>query len=138
MRVDAPSDSRSRVAWVDGARGLGIVLVVVGHVLRGLVSGGILEPAAGVRFADAWIYAFHMPLFFALSGLFVDRSARRPLGRFTAERLRTLAWPYLVWTLLQGSVQAALSGVTNSQAAFADLWRVVYDPRCSSGSSTCC
>lgn len=44
-----------RLAWLDTAKGLGIVLVVTGHVwTRGEVR-------------DA-IYAFHMPLFFLLAG----------------------------------------------------------------------
>ena len=44
-----------RLAWLDAAKGLGIVLVVIGHVwTRGAVR-------------DA-IYAFHMPLFFLLAG----------------------------------------------------------------------
>ena len=31
----------SRVAWVDAAKGIGIVLVVIGHALGGLIDAGI-------------------------------------------------------------------------------------------------
>ena len=36
------SQPRPRVYWVDSAKGYGIVLVVLGHVLRGLALGNII------------------------------------------------------------------------------------------------
>jgi fucose 4-O-acetylase-like acetyltransferase len=47
-----------RIEWVDTAKGIGILLVILGHT--------ILLP-----FISVPIYAFHMPLFFLLSGLFI-------------------------------------------------------------------
>lgn len=49
----------NRISWIDVARGIGIILVIQGHALG----------------ADSYrhlIYAFHMPLFFFLSGLVFD------------------------------------------------------------------
>jgi fucose 4-O-acetylase-like acetyltransferase len=72
----------SRLTWVDTAKGFGIILVVLGHALRGLVSSEILTSTPLVRFADDWIYAFHMPLFFFLSGLFLFRSTSKAWADF--------------------------------------------------------
>lgn len=47
--------NKTRVRWIDSARGLAIVLVVLGHALSGR---GICE----------WIYYFHVPLFVVISG----------------------------------------------------------------------
>jgi fucose 4-O-acetylase-like acetyltransferase len=75
VKLDYPL-MRERLHWVDYAKGIGIFLVVVGHVLRGLINSSILQPSALLLFVDRWIYGFHMPLFFFISGLFVKRSLR--------------------------------------------------------------
>lgn len=95
-------------------RGLGILFVVVGHLLRGLRPAGILGDTAGNRFADAWIYAFHMPLFFILSGLFAERKIGRDARTFLVEQATTIAYPYLLWSALQTGLQIALSGTVNA------------------------
>ncbi len=45
-----------RIHWIDIARGMAMDLVVIGHL--GLKN----------QFVQ-WIYSFHMPLFFILSGM---------------------------------------------------------------------
>jgi fucose 4-O-acetylase-like acetyltransferase len=85
-----------RLPWPDYGRGMGIFLVVVGHVLRGLVAASILPKSNPVRFIDAWIYSFHMPLFFFLSGVFAGRSARfRSPSLLTPTQSSpfTICWP---------------------------------------------
>lgn len=69
-----------RIDWQDSARGFGILLVVYGHVVRGLFQSDILTSPAWAR-ADFAIYTFHMPLFFFLSGLNVF-PARQEKGFF--------------------------------------------------------
>ncbi len=49
----------SRISWIDVARGIGIILVLQGHALSAHVY-------------RHFIYAFHMPLFFFISGLLFD------------------------------------------------------------------
>ncbi len=57
-----------RIALLDIARSLGIVSVIVGHVLI-LFAIRPTTFSPGVHAAVQVIYAFHMPLFFLLSGL---------------------------------------------------------------------
>lgn len=52
-----------RLAWPDLLKGLGIFLVTLGH--SALVD----------KTVTAWIYTFHMPLFFFLSGYFFTRQS---------------------------------------------------------------
>ena len=68
--VSANPDSSTRLAWMDAARGAGIVLVVLGHTERGLLNGELLVHVDEYAWLDNRIYAFHMPLFFLLSGIF--------------------------------------------------------------------
>ncbi len=82
-----------RNATLDVAKGIGIILVVMGH---------------GAFAQEPWvfraIYAFHMPLFFVLAGVFVHD--RAPMGRFAAVRAATLLKPYAV--VLGASILASL------------------------------
>ena len=96
----------NRNSWVDYAKAIGIILVVFGHVERGLISAGMVtDPAslAALMLADSVIYSFHMPLFFFLSGLFfIESLARRGRIGLLANKLDTLIYPYILWSLLQG------------------------------------
>lgn len=49
---------KSRDIAVDVAKGIGILLVILGHLKNPLMD---------------FIYAFHMPLFFFVSGMFVKK-----------------------------------------------------------------
>ena len=61
---------KQRNQWVDYAKAIGIILVVYGHVARGLIAAGLPMNQTWYTLVDSIIYSFHMPLFFFLSGLF--------------------------------------------------------------------
>ena len=63
------------VKWVNIAKGIAIFLVVYGHVIEGLAEGGY--EFASYEMQHGIIYAFHMPLFFFLSGLFLNKIVNR-------------------------------------------------------------
>ena len=50
----------NRIIWIDQAKGIGIFLVVVGHMLRALINSNIVTDNFWVTFVDRWIYTFHM------------------------------------------------------------------------------
>jgi fucose 4-O-acetylase-like acetyltransferase len=120
------TDAHARVAWVDYCKGFGIFYVVFGHVLGGLVPSGIVSDSAQYRFVDGWLYAFHMPLFFFLSGLFAWQSGSQPFGRFISKKVATLVYPYFVWSLLQGLLETSHYG--NHSLAPTVLLKIVYVP----------
>jgi fucose 4-O-acetylase-like acetyltransferase len=72
-----------RIEYIDIARGIGILLVVMGHNDFGYVS----------PFAYQVIYSFHMPLFFFLSGYFLNTTV--PFFDFFKKRFNSLLKPYL-------------------------------------------
>jgi len=115
--------------WVDIAKGIGIVLVVFGHVWRGLHAAGLPIGEAQFALVDSGVYAFHMPLFFCLSGLFFHDSLlkRGPAG-LMASKVDSLVWPYLVWSLLQGAVEVALSHWTNGKTSPGQVL-ALWEPR---------
>ena len=80
-----------RIKWIDIAKGIGILLVVVGHSSAISIGGG---------YVGRWINSFHMPLFFVMSGLCFD--ARKPIDRwgYCVRKLQGLLWPYFGLSLV--------------------------------------
>ncbi|MBX9757482.1 MAG: acyltransferase [Beijerinckiaceae bacterium] len=128
LRAAAPAAPRERVEWVDTCKGIAIFLVVVGHTLGGLINSRLMSQSPAVSHVIRWIYAFHMPVFFMLSGMFLPRSLRKPLQSFTADKLRTVAYPYVVWSALTIVFQTLLAGRTNTEARWSDLARIANAP----------
>ncbi|WGV27794.1 acyltransferase family protein [Halotia branconii] len=126
--VASNTSMQRRLYWVDYAKGIGIFLVVVGHVLRGLLNSSILQPTTLLNFVDSWIYAFHMPLFFFISGLFVQRSLSKPLNSFMLDKVYTIAYPYFIWSVIQGIFQTVGSRYTNKPSSFTDILKIGYEP----------
>lgn len=71
---------------IDIAKGLGILLVAVGHTP--------LWTSLGVKWIGPAIFSFHMPLFLFLSGLFLPM--RKGLGSLVSSRGYGLLLPYLL------------------------------------------
>lgn len=113
----------ARIGWVDAARGLGILLVVAGHALGGLIDSPIGAGQGGFRLAFFAIYAFHMPLFFLLSGLMVAPRLAKGERRFFGTLLPTLVWPYFLWSAIQFSVIFALGTLVNHPIS--NYWPVI-------------
>ncbi|WP_301091329.1 acyltransferase family protein [Sphingomonas sp.] len=89
-----------RIGWLDTARGIGIVAVVVGHFTS--------DPA--VRAA---MFHFHMPLFFMLSGIVFGTPAP---ARLIRRRAATLLLPYAAWLLVIALSDAAIAAIAGHQA----------------------
>jgi fucose 4-O-acetylase-like acetyltransferase len=119
---------RRRIKWIDAARGIGIILVVFGHVLRGAVDAGLMTRSNTLWLLEYGIYTFHMPLFFALAGLNVKRSIEKGKERFFIDKLWTIAYPYLLWSAIQGGIQLALPGMVNRQRSAMFLTTILWKP----------
>lgn len=84
---------------LDIARGVGIILVVIGHVMSPVMAGNnAMETAYQI------LYVFHMPLFFLLAGLVAQKligggytSSRLELIKHRATRLMI---PYFTWAII--------------------------------------
>ena len=76
---------KTRIAAIDIAKGIGIILIIIGHC----VYFG--------KFAHNWIFTFHVPLFFILSGLFFRES---DLKSISIKKGTQLLRPYLVFVLI--------------------------------------
>src|SRR4051812_37618704 len=81
-----------RLDWLDRAKGLGMLLVIFGHMSQDPV---LTRP----------IYLFHIPLFFILSGM--ARHMSRQPGRSGRNTARKLAISYCSFLALFGGARVA-------------------------------
>ena len=86
---------------IDVVRGLAIVLVALGHTNQGVARRGWWGTSNIGVHLDLAIYAFHMPAFFFVSGIFIKRSvSKRGERGYTLEKLRTMIYPYFLWAFI--------------------------------------
>ena len=85
-----PNNSvKTRIEWLDIAKGLGVFLVVIGHLWY-----NCLFPVV-----NQIIYSFHMPMFFVLSG-FVFKKGQLKLGSFIVAKSKRLLLPTFIFFVL--------------------------------------
>jgi fucose 4-O-acetylase-like acetyltransferase len=122
--------NNQRESWVDYAKAIGIILVVYGHVARGLHNSQITMNEHFYKLADNFVYSFHMPLFFFLSGLyFVKSFDKRTTKEFVFSKIDTIVYPYILWSLIQGLTEATLSAYTNGTVTYAEVFVLLWQPR---------
>ena len=120
---------KNKIDWVDNAKGLGIVLVVFGHVWRGVFAKGLLKSNDTFLFVDDIIYSFHMPLFFLISGFFINKSLSK-YGRkeLIINKVKTVMYPYFVWSVIQILINILLSKYTNNSSDLWSILKIIYEP----------
>lgn len=97
-----PAEASSRVLWIDCAKALAVVLVVVYHVAAGM---DFLFAKSAVSGSGFWadfnqiVVPLRMPLFFVVAGLLAQTSIVRPWNAVIRPRVTALIWPYVLWTV---------------------------------------
>ena len=84
-----------RYRFVDYYKAISIILVILGHTNFA---------NAGIR---AWIYSFHMPAFFAASGLLLRSDAGYSLpeaGSTLWKRFQSIIFPYFFWAIVYAAL----------------------------------
>ena len=76
--------SQKRIGYVDLYRGIGIILMIMAHIGFGSLF-------------DYYIHAFHMPMFFFVSGFFYKSDSP---DKFFKQKIKTLIIPYVFYTFI--------------------------------------
>ena len=118
---------KKRINWPDYTKGIGIFLVVLGHLIRSLENRSILSSPFWPEL-DNWIYSFHMPLFFFLSGLFISKTLKLSYSDFLSSRLKAIAYPYFMWSTIQSLIQISASIWIDTSMNFYTLLNIVVSP----------
>ena len=123
--------SDNRLAWIDYARGIAILLVVYRHVFEGIKrSGAQVQDFMYLENANIIFYSFRMPLFFILSGVFITSSlVKRTLVAFMSNKARVILYPYFLWGAIQITLQLVMAGYVNADRKLSDFLYLFYIPR---------
>lgn len=116
--------NNNRIAWIDVAKGIGIILVCLGH-MDTITTDGWKQFAA----------MFHMPLFFFLSGILYahipkshnQSSIISSVMDYTGKQVHKLILPYVLWSFVYASGVTVENMVrilwgNNELFGFAGLW----------------
>lgn len=115
-----------RLVWLDSLRGFAIFTVVLGHCIDGYLGANIF-PSYNVllKIAYDFIYSFHMPLFFCISGFAFYLSK-------TYKKYKIKFWDivllYLFWSVFQWCFKIVLASHVNKPLNFDDLLKIFYVP----------
>lgn len=98
----APQGQSGRLAFIDIAKGLGIILIVLGH-----------NQVFGFRFPDVrdFLTAFRLPFFFFMAGVTFSVGSKS-LGEIAVRRADAWLKPLVVVVLVTGLLDTTLHGVT--------------------------
>lgn len=122
---------QQRLVGPDYAKMMGIILVVLGHTIRGLVNAEILpSDSAFWGNLDRAIYLFHMPLFFFLSGMFIQRTlAKTDLMDFFRRNVLILIVPLIFWSYTQTGIQYFAASSVNVERSLAYVMQAPFPPK---------
>ena len=101
-----------RIDYIDTARGMSLLAVIMGHI--------IFKQAQTFQFVDAFLYAFHLPLFFIISGYLFkpDHSPKE----FIIKKVKGYVIPYIFCAVVI-SVYFILFRIIDNGAE--GLWRYI-------------
>lgn len=108
---------KNRIEWIDTAKGIGIILVFLGHA--------DFEPFSKI------IYMFHIPLFFFISGFLFHFNEDDNFKSFSLKKIKSIIIPYFsygivlsLYALLKIAVYPFL-GVQLDSDSFVNVYRVL-------------
>ncbi len=82
-----------RIEWIDILKGIAIISVIIGH--RTWISYGIVPAVLKI-----WIYSFHIPLFFFLSGYTFSVKENTKFGKFVLKKVKTILIPMVFFSMV--------------------------------------
>lgn len=77
------SISNKRIKWIDIAKGIGIYLVVLGHL--------------NVGYTVSFLQQFHVPLFFFLSGYVYSLNTKQGIRKFVIKKIKQIYVPFVLF-----------------------------------------
>jgi uncharacterized membrane protein YcfT len=117
------SGNANRLQWVDMAKGISIILVVMMHSAYGV--GDDTGGTGVLHWIIGFATPFRMPEFFLISGLFLSLVIGRDCRRFADRRVVHYFYFYALWAVLQIIFKVALGSGDPAKAASYLAWAVI-------------
>lgn len=77
-----------RLSYLDIAKAIGILLVILGHIYCNDDNFHI------------WIYSFHMPLFYFISGITFNKTKYKNVVKLLNNKIKILGIPYIIYNIV--------------------------------------
>lgn len=118
------SDSK-RLKYFDMAKGIGVFLVLLGH----LQGDSFFSLSPYVLPFCTWIFSFHMPLFFIISGMLINykKDSDKDMSTLISRRFKGIMVPYLWFSLFYFLVVvvALFKGTIKINTLLVQAWYVI-------------
>ena len=98
-------ENANRFDYLDVAKGIGMFAIIWGHVM---LKG----------WSNQFVYAFHIPLFFFISGMLFNASKYKNLWCFIVRRAKTLLLPYVMFSVLTWGIWVAVKYFSNEHVYY--------------------
>lgn len=129
QRVTGTDRLPGRFEWMDAARGLAIMLVVLFHTqdlaIRVLGPDSALDRLGQIN--DGFQPA-RVPVLMVLSGMLLNRSMAKPKREYLIGKWSRIGWPYLLWSFAILGSFTLLAPALGFDADPQELLRILYDP----------
>jgi uncharacterized membrane protein YcfT len=117
--------STNRLSWVDTAKGISIILVVMMYSVF-----NVGQDASGVglfHYVIGFATPFRMPEFFLISGLFLDQVLARTWRSYADRRVVHYLYFYAIWAVIHIVLKIGILSASPKEAAV-DLLYAVVEP----------
>lgn len=104
-----------------------MLLVILGHCLDGYLRAGMFQShTMWMQWLYNFLYSFHMPLFFLLSGFLYYYSYHDASFEKIKNKALNLIALYFAYSVMQCFIQAAMAGKINRQVSLSDIFTLPF------------
>jgi uncharacterized membrane protein YcfT len=119
----AMSGTNERLNWVDSAKGMSIILVVMMYSVFNV--GQDAEGVGFFHYVIGFATPFRMPEFFLISGLFLDQVLARNWKSYADRRVVHYLYFYALWAVIHIVLKTGIMSADPLTAANDLLWAIV-------------
>ena len=124
--------NKKRIVWIDYLKVFACILVVIGHLIQSLQKSSIDNYDNITSFINWFIYLFHMPLFFAVSGYLYEMNKKqfswKQYKNFVIKKIINLGVPYIVFYLLYVIINIIFASSVNTPKGIEEIIGIINNP----------
>ncbi len=125
-------NDKKRIVWIDYLKVFACILVVIGHLIQSLQKSSIDNYDNITSFINWFIYLFHMPLFFAVSGYLYEMNKKqfswKQYKNFVIKKIINLGVPYIVFYLLYVIINIIFASSVNTPKGIEEIIGIINNP----------
>lgn len=114
--------------WIDVAKGMAIISVVIGHVVSSYQSSGLYMSSHLFQFSHHFVYSFHMALFMLVSGLLFSYAPKRKPDGVILQKIINYGIPYVTFSFVWWIMKCILASHTNTPVSIEDILLIPLYP----------